>query len=120
MKYVMFVMIFRIKTMFCSSLPLVVCRKAYLPYLCLCTYSGVRYILCCVFDLFVFVVCAVFCQFLWIVHFFIASSVFSNVYLKQLNLIISSLDHSFSWITISELIFRFVVVLSSRIPRIPC
>ena len=67
--------VFRIKTMFCSSLPPVVCRglMSYLCYLCLFAYSV----------LFVFVLCYLCCQFLWIVHFlfFIAPSVFSRVYL---------------------------------------
>jgi hypothetical protein len=46
---------FRIKTMFGSFLPPVVCRMAesYFRYLCLFTHSGVQHILCCVFALFV-------------------------------------------------------------------
>ena len=77
---------FRIKTMFRSYLPLVVCRRAHvfflIHYLCLFAHSGVQHILCCVFVLFVFVLCLVYpmlpvsqdCPFL------IAPSVFSNVY----------------------------------------
>ena len=44
---------FRIKTMFGSSLPSVVCRMfvSYLRYLCLFAYSGVQHILCYVFAL---------------------------------------------------------------------
>jgi hypothetical protein len=72
---------FRIKTMFSSSLPPVVCRRTYvyLCYLCLFVYSDVQYILYCV--LFFFVLCTLCWQFLWIVPFFIVPSVFSNVYL---------------------------------------
>ena len=52
-----------------------------LRYLCLFTFSGVQHILCCVFDMFVSVLCTLCCQFLWTVHFLIAPSVFSNIYL---------------------------------------
>ena len=67
--------------------------KSYLRYLCLVVYSGVQHILYCVFALFFVVLCTLCCQFLWIVHFwlplrysldcpfFIAPSVFFNVYL---------------------------------------
>jgi len=58
---------------------------SYLYYLCLFAHSGVQHISCCVFVLFVFVLCIVYpilsvsldCS------FFIALSVFSNVYLKK-------------------------------------
>ena len=62
------------------SLPPVVCRRThvfYLRYLCLLEVSNT---LCCVFVLFCFF--STCCQFLWIVHFLIAPSVFSNVYLR--------------------------------------
>jgi hypothetical protein len=39
---------FRIKTMFCLSLPPVVCRRAHVLFT-LFAYSGVQHILCCVF-----------------------------------------------------------------------
>ena len=74
---------FRIKTMFDSSLPPVVCMRApvLFTFFSLFAYSGVQHILCCVFALLVFVLCTLCCQFLWIVHsFLIAPSVFSNVY----------------------------------------
>jgi hypothetical protein len=51
---------FRIATMFGSSLPPVVCRRAhvfFLRYLCLFAHSDVQHILCCVF--FVLVLCLV-------------------------------------------------------------
>ena len=50
---------FRIKTMFGSSLPPVVCRRARVLfiYLYLLPYSDVQHILCCVFVLFFFVLC---------------------------------------------------------------
>jgi hypothetical protein len=62
---------FHIKTIFGSSFPPVVSRRArvYLRYMCLFVYSGVQHILCGVFVLFVFVLCTLFCRFLWIVHF---------------------------------------------------
>ena len=64
---------------------------SYLYYLCSFAYSGVQHISCCVFVLFVFVLCIVYpmlsvsldCS------FFIALSVFSNVYLKK-NILIHS------------------------------
>jgi len=51
----------------------------YLRYLCLLPHSGFHHILSCVFDL--FVLCDLCCRFLWIVHFSVALSVFSGVYL---------------------------------------
>ena len=58
---------FRIKTMFGSSLPPIVCRwfMSYWRYLCLFAYSGVQHILRCVF---IFVFCTLCCQFLWVVQ----------------------------------------------------
>jgi hypothetical protein len=60
-----------IKTMFGSSLPPVVCRRAHVFFTlyALVANSGVRHILCYVFALFVFVLCTLCWQFLWIVHF---------------------------------------------------
>ena len=86
----------------------------YLRWLCLFAHSGDQHILCCVFVLFFFVLCTLCCQFLWIAHvwlplrysltfifalclvypvlpvsldcpFFIASSVFSNVYFRPMS-----------------------------------
>jgi len=70
---------FRIKTMFCSSLPPVVCRRDHVLFtlFVFVWYSGVQHVLCFVFALFFFVV---WFQFLWIVHILMAPSVFSNVY----------------------------------------
>ena len=67
------VTIFRIKTMFESSLLSVVCRRAHVLFtlLCLSTNSGIQHILCCVFGLFFLVLCTLCCQFLWIIPFFI-------------------------------------------------
>ena len=56
---------------------------SYLRYYCLFVYNGVQHIMCGVFVLFFFVLCTLCCQFLWIVPFLIASSVLSNVYLRQ-------------------------------------
>jgi hypothetical protein len=59
---------FRIKTMFDSSFPSVVCRMAHVLFtLCGC-YSGIQHILCCGFFSFFVVLCTIYCQFLWIVH----------------------------------------------------
>ena len=70
------------KTMLGSSSPSVVCRGRVfsLRYMYLFAHSGVQNILCCVFVLFVFVLLLVSldCPFL------IASSVFSNVYLRDM------------------------------------
>ena len=63
---------FRIKTMFGSSLPPVVCRRAHVLFTFFYTlfvYSGVQHILCCGVVLFFFVLCTQCWQFLWIVHF---------------------------------------------------
>jgi len=59
-----------IKTVFDSSLPLVVCRRAHV--ICVCLHIVVSNTLCCVFVLFFFVSCTLCCQFLWIVHFWLA------------------------------------------------
>ena len=62
---------FHIKTMFASSLPPVVYRRAHalFPLFVLFLYNDVQLILCCVFVLFVFVLFTLCCQFLWIFHF---------------------------------------------------
>ena len=75
---------FRIKTMFGSFLPPVVCRRAHdlFTLLCLLAHSGVQHILGCVFALFFFVLYTICCQFLWI-----APSVFSNVYYMKLTVV---------------------------------
>ncbi len=51
-------------------------------YLCVFLRKGVSNTYCVVFVLFFFVLCTICCQFLWIVHYLIAPSVFSNVYLQ--------------------------------------
>jgi hypothetical protein len=59
---------FYIETMFGSSLPSVVCRRAHVVFtLFVFVINGVQYILCCVFVLAVFLWCTLCCQFLWIV-----------------------------------------------------
>jgi len=58
---------FRIKTIFGSSFPPVVCRGAHVLF----TNSGVQHIMRCVFVLFFFVLCTLCCQFPWIVHFWL-------------------------------------------------
>ena len=64
---------FRIKTMFGSSLPPVVCMRSgfmsYLRWLSLLAYSHVPTHIVLCFCLFFFVLCTLCCQFLWIVHF---------------------------------------------------
>jgi hypothetical protein len=57
---------------------------SYLQYLCLFAYSGVLHILCCVFVLFVFVLYLVYHMLpvSLVDPFFIAPSVFSNVYFQ--------------------------------------
>jgi len=62
------------KTMFGSSLPLVVCRdggSCLSRYLFLFAYSNVQHILCCVFVLIFSVLSTLCCQFLWIDHFWL-------------------------------------------------
>jgi hypothetical protein len=75
----------RIKTMFDSLIPPVVCRRVHVLFtLFVFVHSGVQHILCCVFVLFVFVLCLVYlmlsvsldCPFL------ITPSVIFNVYHK--------------------------------------
>jgi len=58
---------FRIKTMFGSSLPPVVCRRAHVLFtlFVFVWYSGVQHILCCVFGLFFLVLCTLCCHFLF-------------------------------------------------------
>ena len=58
-------------------------REHCLRCLCLFTCGGVQHMLRCVFVLFFFVLCTLCCQLLWIVLFFIAPSVFSDVYLQN-------------------------------------
>ena len=79
------------KTMFGLSLPPVVCRMAYLRYLCLFACKGVKHILCCVF-VFVLVFCTLCYQFFRIVHFwlplrysltFIFSSIHNAIYVEH-------------------------------------
>jgi len=75
---------FRIKTMFGSSLPLVICRMSYLCYLCLFTFNGVQHILCCLFGLVVFVLCTQMLPVFLGCPFFVAPSVLSYVYVVPL------------------------------------
>ena len=65
---------FRMKTVFDSSLPPVVCKRAHVLFtlFVFVCYSGVQHMLCCVFVLFFFVLCTLCCQFLWIVHFWLS------------------------------------------------
>ena len=84
---------FHIKTVFGSSFPPVVCRRAYVFTLfmfCLFACGGVQHILCRVFLLFFFVLCALCCRCLRIIHFwlifrysltfiFIDSSLFTHI-----------------------------------------
>ena len=86
---------FRIKTMFGSSLPPLVCRRTHVLFtLFVFAYSGVKHILWCAFVLFFFVLCTSCCQFLWIVHFwlpirysltFICKNIFSIFLIKAEN-----------------------------------
>ena len=55
----------------------------YLRYFCLLAHSGVQHILCCFLLCFFFRLVYPMFQFLWIVNYFIATSVFSNVYFTQ-------------------------------------
>ena len=75
---------FRIKTMFGSSFPSVVCERekviVFTLFVFVC-YGGVQHIFWCVFVLLFIVLCALCCQFLWIVLFLIPRSLFSDVYL---------------------------------------
>ena len=57
---------FSIETMFCSSLPPVVCRMAHTLFTLFVFVVSNTY---CVVFLLVFVLCTLYCQFLWIVHF---------------------------------------------------
>ena len=72
---------FRIKPMFGSSLPPVVCRRTPVLFMLLVFfgYSGVQHILCCV--LFFFVLLPV--SLARLSFFFIVPSVFSNVYFQR-------------------------------------
>jgi hypothetical protein len=76
---------FRMKTMFGSSLPPVICRRAHVSFtlVVFVWYSGVIHILCCVFVLFFFSSCVPMLPVSLYCPFLIASSVFSNVYSKQ-------------------------------------
>ena len=62
---------FRMETMFGSSLPPVICRRAHVSFtlVVFVWYSGVIHILCCVFFFFFFRLVYQCCQFLCIVHF---------------------------------------------------
>ena len=56
---------------------------SYLRYMCLFAHSGIQHILCCVFVLFFFVLCTLpILPVSLVCSFFIAPSVFSNVYLS--------------------------------------
>jgi hypothetical protein len=74
---------FRIATMFGSSLPPVVCRRAHVFFfyvICVCLRIVMCNTYCVVF--FLSSSCVLCTLFLWIVHFLIAHSVFSNVYIR--------------------------------------
>jgi hypothetical protein len=69
---------FRINGMFGSSLPPVVGRRDHVYSLCLFAHSSARHILCCIFLLLVYPVLPVSLD----CPLFIATSVFSNVYVS--------------------------------------
>jgi hypothetical protein len=74
---------FRIKMMFSSCIPPVICKRAHV-LLTLFVFVCVKWCptkLCCALVLFFFVLCILCSQFLWIVLFLIVPSVFSNVYI---------------------------------------
>jgi len=75
---------FRIKTMFGSSLPPVVCRRAHVLFTLFVFVCAVMVNTYCVVFLFYFLhrVYPI-VQFIWIVHFFIAPSVFFNIYCNK-------------------------------------
>ena len=63
---------FRIKMIFGSSLPPVVCRRTHVLFtlfVFVWVYVGVQYRMCCVFVLFFLVLCTLCRLFLWNVHF---------------------------------------------------
>jgi hypothetical protein len=65
---------FRIKTMFCSSLPLVVCMRAHVLFtlfVLVCMWR-VQHILCCGFRF--FVLCTLCCYLLWMGYFLLFSN----------------------------------------------
>jgi hypothetical protein len=70
--------------MFGSSVSPVIGSRAYLRYVCLFAQSGVQHIMCCVFIMCVFVLCLVYSMLPSSLDcpFFITPSVFSNVYLR--------------------------------------
>ena len=78
---------FCIKTMFGSSLPPVVCRRAHVLFklFVFAWNSGDQHMLCCVFALFFFILCTQCCQFLWIVHFCLALQYFLIVCLQSVD-----------------------------------
>ena len=73
---------FCIKTMFGQSLPPVVCRRAYLRYLCLFVFSGVKNILPFLFYFVFLRLVYPMLPFSLAYPFLITPSVFSNVYLS--------------------------------------
>jgi hypothetical protein len=64
---------FLLKTMLCSSLSPVVCRRTHVLFT-LFVHNGVQHILCCVFVLFFFVFSTLCCLFLWIDFVLFSSS----------------------------------------------
>jgi hypothetical protein len=81
---------FRIKTMFCSSLPPVACIWWCIFVLFCLSSSCVLFTQCC--------------QFLWIVHVFIAPSLFSNVYL-----------HLLLWLTKYVIISKIIYIIIAAV-----
>ena len=67
---------------------------SYLRYLCLFVYNGVQHILCYVFVLCFFVSCTLCCKFSMDWQFFIAPSVFTNVYFLTVCLLVQQSVHA--------------------------
>ena len=111
---------FRIKTMFGSSLPPVVCRCAHVLFtLCLFAHSGVQHILCCV-------LCLVFLHLVYHIlpvsldcPFLIAPSIFCTIYLNFI-FFLNEKIYLFWKQTISHLIKSLKNVRKSNINYCKC
>jgi hypothetical protein len=86
--------------MFVSSLPPVVCRRVHVLFTCLFAHSVVQHILCCGFVLFFFPLVYPMFQVSLDFPFLIATSVFSNVYLRTCKFIMQLKTPSFGGQTI--------------------
>ena len=87
-------------TMFVSSLPPVVCRRVHVLFTCLFAHSVVQHILCCGFVLVFFPLVYPMFQVSLDFPFLIATSVFSNVYLRTCKFIMQLKTPSFGGQTI--------------------